>query len=82
MLSILRSTETEVKRGDTSKLGGLHRLLSGLKAFVSWNTFEGLEECRQACGGHGYLKYAGISQIVLDYSPRCIYEGDNGILTQ
>ena len=65
-----------------SDLGTLHRLLSALKAFMTRSTLRGCEECRQCCGGHGYLEYAGISQEVQDFAARCTYEGDNGVLTQ
>ena len=74
--------QAEVAKGDTSKLGELHRVLSAFKTFITWEVLQGCEESRQACGGHGYLEYAGISQEALDYAARCTYEGDNGVLSQ
>ena len=50
-----------VNLGTTNKLGELHRIISGLKSFVTWKTFESLDELRAACGGHGYLEISGIS---------------------
>ena len=58
-----------------SGLGALHRLLSAFKPFITWNVLKGCEECRQACGGYGYLDFAGISQEVGDYAVRCTFEG-------
>lgn len=79
---MFKEMEGQIAKGDTSKLGELHRVLSAFKAFITWETLESCEECRQACGGHGFLEYAGISQEVLDYTARCTYEGDNGVLSQ
>ena len=79
---MFKEMEGQVAKGDTSKLGELHRVLSAFKAFITWEALESCEECRQACGGHGFLEYAGISQEVLDYTARCTYEGDNGVLSQ
>ena len=65
-----------------SGLGALHRLLSALKPIITWNVLKGVDECRQACGGYGYLDFAGISKEIGDYASRCIFEGENGLLTQ
>ena len=66
--------EKQIAKGDTSNLGELHRVLSAFKVFMTWEVLQGCEECRQACGGHDFLEYAGISQEVLDYTARCTYE--------
>ena len=47
---------------------------------MTWDTLNGMEECRQACGGHGFLDSAGISPMLLEYSARCTYEGDNNVM--
>lgn len=31
----------------------LHGLSSGMKAFTTWFAHEGIDTCRQSCGGHG-----------------------------
>lgn len=36
------------------KLKETHATSAGLKAFGTWAALETIEECRQACGGHGY----------------------------
>ena len=33
-----------------------HALSSAIKAHAGWASFEGIQQCREACGGHGYLK--------------------------
>jgi hypothetical protein len=33
----------------------LHALSCTCKAICTWNTQKACQECREACGGHGYL---------------------------
>ena len=73
--AVFSETEAKIKKGDMSGMGALHRLLSTLKPFISWGVLKGTDECRQVCGGHGYLDYAGLSYEVGEYGNRCIYEG-------
>ena len=75
-----QTAEDIEKRNDTSGLGSLHLILSGLKAVMTWDTASGMEECRQACGGQGFLETAGISPVLLDYTARVTYEGDNNVM--
>ena len=30
---------------------------------------EGIEQCRRACGGHGYSLFSGLGQFYQDYLP-------------
>jgi len=36
---------------------------SGLKAVTSWQITQGVEQCRLACGGHGYSDASGLPSI-------------------
>jgi len=68
------------KSGDFSALPELHATSSGLKALCSWKTKDGIELCRLACGGHGYMSAAGFGITLTNYAPNVTYEGDNNVL--
>ena len=40
-------------------LGQLHAITAGVKAYLTTAVSEGMEVCREACGGHGFLVSAG-----------------------
>ncbi|OZJ02603.1 hypothetical protein BZG36_03642 [Bifiguratus adelaidae] len=58
-----------------------HGTSAGLKAFCTWNCLNTIEQCRQACGGHGYSAYTGLAGMYNDFAVQCTWEGDNTILT-
>lgn len=41
-----------------------------------WGCLETIEKCRQACGGHGYSAYVGLSGMYADQAVQCSWEGD------
>ena len=58
-----------------------HGTLAGLKAHSGWKTMHIIESARQACGGHAYSSYAGLSSLYQDFVVQCTWEGDNTVLT-
>ncbi|XP_066998217.2 peroxisomal acyl-coenzyme A oxidase 3 isoform X2 [Anabrus simplex] len=60
----------------------MHGILSSAKPLCSWTSQHGIQECREACGGHGYLKCAGFGDLRNDNDANCTYEGDNNVLCQ
>ena len=67
---------------DASLLAEVHLLTSGLKAALSWNVVDGMEESRKALGGHGFSIYSGIGERFAREVPGQTYEGDNYVLVQ
>ena len=49
--------------GNVDVLPALHGVSSGLKAVVTHQTSLGIEQCRMACGGHGYADSSGLPQL-------------------
>ncbi|MEQ8704389.1 MAG: acyl-CoA dehydrogenase [Phaeodactylibacter sp.] len=60
----------------------IETLAAGLKAYATWFTTETLQECREACGGKGYLWENRIADLKADTDIFTTFEGDNTVLTQ
>ncbi|KAG8446156.1 hypothetical protein GDO86_013855 [Hymenochirus boettgeri] len=70
----------DIQQGNLSQMAELHALSAGLKAFTTWVASAGIEECRMACGGHGYSRCSGIPDIYVNFTPACTYEGENTVM--
>jgi len=55
---------------------------AGLKALASWHATDVIQECREACGGHGYLAINRFAALKADSDVFTTFEGDNTILLQ
>ncbi|CAI5758715.1 unnamed protein product [Candida verbasci] len=51
-----------------------------LKSTCTWLAAESIDQCRQACGGHGYSAYNGFGKAYNDWVVQCTWEGDNNVL--
>lgn len=60
----------------------IEALAAGLKAVATWNATDTLQECREACGGKGYLSENRISALKNDTDIFTTFEGDNTVLLQ
>jgi acyl-CoA oxidase len=74
-------TERFLKRteGDMQEI---EALAAGLKSFATWNTTATLQECREACGGKGYLAENRLGALKNDSEIYTTFEGDNTVLMQ
>jgi alkylation response protein AidB-like acyl-CoA dehydrogenase len=49
------------------------------KAFLTDNAFDGVSQCLQVFGGHGYIHESGMEQLLRDARINMIYEGTNAV---
>lgn len=60
----------------------IEALAAGLKSYSTWSTTAILQECREACGGKGYLSENRIDVLKNDTEVYTTFEGDNTVLMQ
>lgn len=68
----LKRSESDVKE--------IEALAAGMKAYTTWFTRDTLQECREACGGKGYLSENRIDALKNDTEIYTTFEGDNTVL--
>lgn len=72
----------ENKKISKAEMEDIHASSSALKAFATTVCTEGVEECRKACGGHGYLSCSGLPELYTATLQTATVEGDNHMLPQ
>lgn len=74
-------TERFINRTE-EEMQEIEALAAGLKSFATWNNTQTLQECREACGGKGYLSENRIDALKNDSDIYTTFEGDNTVLMQ
>lgn len=70
-------------RSDTDKdRQDLETLAAALKPLSTWNALDILQECREACGGSGFLIENRFASLRADLDVYATFEGDNNVLLQ
>ncbi|ODQ80743.1 hypothetical protein BABINDRAFT_179995 [Babjeviella inositovora NRRL Y-12698] len=80
-LGLVRETDKSGLNDAISAMKHLFVVSASLKATFTWLTALLIDECRQACGGHGYSAYTGFSKGYEDWVVQCTWEGDNNVLS-
>ncbi|XP_052842138.1 LOW QUALITY PROTEIN: probable peroxisomal acyl-coenzyme A oxidase 1 [Drosophila gunungcola] len=73
-------TIEDIEHGKYERLPELHSLSCALKVTCSMDSAAGVERLRLACGGHGYLISSNMSNIYVNATAACTYEGENTVL--
>jgi acyl-CoA oxidase len=60
----------------------VERLAAGIKAMSTFQSIDTLQECRESCGGQGYLTANRIDGLRTDTDVFATFEGDNTVLLQ
>ena len=64
------------------QVSDLHASISALKSFTTTILTDGIEDCRKACGGHGFLASSGLPELLTYSLQHPTVEGDNHMLPQ
>lgn len=78
--SAVAADDKKLLEEGVEKMKSLFVASGSLKSTCTWLTLNTIDQCRQACGGHGYSSYAGFGKAFNDFAVQCTWEGDNNIL--
>nr|XP_049695474.1 peroxisomal acyl-coenzyme A oxidase 3 isoform X1 [Helicoverpa armigera] len=82
-LSIVEKSNAGMKVDNLSEaVSEIHAMVSCSKPLLTWTVLSAAQQCREACGGHGYLKAANLGDIRSNHEATVTYEGDNNVLSQ
>jgi acyl-CoA oxidase len=73
---------TDPRKVTKTEVTDIHASSSALKSFTTTVTADGIEDCRKACGGHGFLQCSGLPELLTTYLQNPTVEGDNHMLPQ
>ena len=60
----------------------LETLAAALKPLATWNALDTIQECREACGGAGFMAENRLVGLHHDLDVYATFEGDNNVLLQ
>ncbi|MEW1929270.1 acyl-CoA dehydrogenase family protein [Streptomyces sp. NPDC088360] len=69
-------------KGDEQARRELESRAAGTKALGTWHATRTIQECREACGGAGYLAVNRFAALKADSDVFATFEGDNHVLLQ
>ena len=67
---------------ESEELVEFHSFLSCLKVMSSNYSFNGIQECRESCGGLGFSAHSGLGRLRNTTDILLTWEGDNNVLLQ
>ncbi|XP_028130693.1 peroxisomal acyl-coenzyme A oxidase 3 isoform X1 [Diabrotica virgifera virgifera] len=82
-LTVVEKSATSIELENLSEMvSEMHALVSSAKPLMTWACRDATQECREACGGHGFLKASRLGELRSIIDPCVTYEGDNNVLVQ
>jgi acyl-CoA oxidase len=82
LVTELHELFTDPDGGDDRARRELETLAAGVKAIATWHASDTIQECREACGGAGYLRANRFAALKADTDVFTTFEGDNTVLLQ
>ncbi|MFD2588448.1 acyl-CoA dehydrogenase [Croceitalea marina] len=79
---VLQKAMKEYAQNTSNDKRKIETQVAGLKACITWFATETIQECREACGGKGYLLENRIGDLKNDTDIFTTFEGDNTVLLQ
>lgn len=67
---------------DAERAKQVHVMSAGIKAAATWYKVDGLQKCRECCGGMGFLAINKIGPMAVDTNVDATFEGDNTVMMQ
>jgi len=80
--ALKKLTKDFVDASSSEERRQVESLAAGLKSIATWNATEVIQECREACGGKGYLVENQFADLKADTDIFTTFEGDNTVLMQ
>jgi acyl-CoA oxidase len=81
LVAELHEVQTEHPNDDEARRK-LETHAAALKALSTWHTTRTIQDCREACGGAGYLAVNQLAELKADTDVFTTFEGDNTVLLQ
>lgn len=78
--NLYNQVTSELDKGQLERLPELHAVSCCLKAVITQDASNGVEQLRMACGGHGYMEASNLPCTYGMVTAACTYEGENTIL--
>jgi acyl-CoA oxidase len=83
MAALKNAAFSEAPGGDdVTRSKQLHVMTAGMKAAATWLKVDGLQKCRECCGGQGFLSINKIGPMAVDTNVDATFEGDNTVMMQ
>ncbi|MEL6975429.1 MAG: acyl-CoA dehydrogenase family protein, partial [Bacteroidota bacterium] len=78
----LKKLMADYSQNTTDDMRQIETQVAGLKSMITWFSNATIQECREACGGKGYLSENRIGHLKGDVDIFTTFEGDNTVLLQ